>query len=184
MVNFDNLAAMMLAFSNGHINIVKFLKKQGTDVDIVGVTINGDRLTSEAYAKTKDTAASKAILDALEKICAVCRSGAPRAGNHMMKCGSCLKVWYCGEEHQHAHWPEHKAACAAAKAQRNLEEKEEAEAEAKAKAKKEEGKKKKVKGKEKEKEVVEVAEEEEESEGAEEEPGGLEEPGATEKKRE
>jgi len=91
MVNMDNATAMILAVNDGHVDIVKFLKKQGTDVDIAGVAISGNRVTAEALAKNTDTAAGKAIVQVLEKICAVCRSGAPR-GRHMMQCGDCLNV--------------------------------------------------------------------------------------------
>lgn len=42
----------------------------------------------------------------VEHLCAVC------AAKAVSKCGRCMKVWYCGRQHQSEHWKTHKVTCA------------------------------------------------------------------------
>ena len=124
LVENRNYSALMFAALRGYVNIVKFLKKKGAHPDTAATRTDGRYFTAAKLAlEISDMPIRAAMLKVLAKVCFVCGSGAGR----ITKCGGCLSVYYCLEEHQHEHWPIHKGECAALKMKRERQEMEEAQ---------------------------------------------------------
>ena len=53
-----------------------------------------------------------AVVDVAQMSCARCKATSTPTGGRLLRCARCNGVYYCGQECQSAHWPEHKPKCA------------------------------------------------------------------------
>jgi ankyrin repeat protein len=105
-------AAVQDKVTGAHECVRVLMRKGGADASII-TRQHGNKTAAELAA---EMGCNDETLHELRRVCATCAKTQGQIKGKLLKCSSCVQVYYCSSECPHVDWPKHKGQCARLKA--------------------------------------------------------------------